>query len=60
MKKSLKNLELKKQTISNLNLNKVRGGAGFTSAITCTPSEMNACGNTARTGPGTMPVCIRH
>ncbi len=26
MKKSLKNLELKKQTISSLNLNKVRGG----------------------------------
>ena len=60
MKKSLNNLELKKQTISNLNLTKVKGGVGFTSVVTCTPSQMNACGNTAQTGPGTVPVCIRH
>ncbi|MHA7055672.1 hypothetical protein ACWGOQ_0000520 [Aquimarina sp. M1] len=48
MKKSLRNLELKKQTISNLNLTKVKGGAGTT---------VIHCDNTGIVGLDTKPLC---
>jgi len=44
MKKSLKNLQLKKQTISNLSLNQVRGG-GVTSIRNCEPTAGPSCNN---------------
>ncbi|WP_299213379.1 hypothetical protein [uncultured Aquimarina sp.] len=52
MKKSLKNLELKKQTISSLQLDKVKGGVGL--------QTYYLCGNTARTGTNGVPVCMEH
>ncbi len=38
MKKSLKNLQLKKQTISKLNLNNLKGGFINPTALGCQPS----------------------
>ncbi len=52
MKKSLKNLELKKQTISNLDLHKVKGGNGI-SLFNCSGVTSNGyCGNSVPVAEG--------
>ncbi|MHA7055675.1 hypothetical protein ACWGOQ_0000535 [Aquimarina sp. M1] len=52
MKKSLKNLELKKETISNFNLNKIKGGSDTIIGCYGGNASVNFCGNSVPVAQG--------
>ncbi|MDH7447399.1 hypothetical protein [Aquimarina sp. 2201CG14-23] len=52
MKKSLKKLELNKQTISNFNLRKVRGGSDTVIGCYGGNVSVNVCGNSVPVAQG--------
>ena len=52
MKKSLKNLELKKQTITKLEQHIVKGGNNNITIIGCAGGNTNVCGNSVPVAEG--------